>query len=238
MEILSRCACIVIAIFAGASCATTTAGVMPCSPNWTPTYNGESVESVDKMLTDATKDQISPIHRSGSLPLGKLLSIGDALRDRNFMVRDMRLVRAAEDCYVRALSLKPDDYRANFGLGITHLMHAYDELTDVTQEEAHLSAAKRLLGKAYALGHGYYEPLYYIAEIAVYEEKYSLAASYFKSLEQLGVRRGEVTTLLGYLAEKRKDRDAAIQYYRTASDIGWPTSSIVFAVSRLQQIGR
>jgi tetratricopeptide (TPR) repeat protein len=143
--------------------------------------------------------------------------------------------RVAAICYKRALQLSPDSYEANLGIGVAFL-----GLARSAHEEANLTkktlaqAAKHALGHAYMVRQGPYEPVYYLAELAVFEKDYTRAKTMLELLSQADAKRGPVQALLGYIAEKTGDRTGAQSHYRAAVAEGGPIETMFYASAKVK----
>ena len=140
----------------------------------------------------------------------------------------------ATECYSRALLVAPDSYDAKLGLGITYLARArgMDERADT--REPMLTAAKRALGEAYMVRQGPFEPLYYLAEVAVLEKDYDSANKFLKVLHESRAKFAPVAAMMGYIAEKQGDSERAKELYREAVQAGQPYETVLFASAKLK----
>lgn len=150
------------------------------------------------------------------------------------------------ECLGKALRLAPDDYVARLALGVSYLMLAKTEYRrgEAAPGQAgdwvpgpnwgmYLGAAKQQLGYAYMLRAGQYEPLYYLAEVAVEEGDFAQAREFLKPLQNTGYKRGPVLALQGFMAEwEGKPADADV-YYQQVLQSGWPYTTFAHALARL-----
>lgn len=143
----------------------------------------------------------------------------------------------AASCYLRARQLSSEDYSVNLGLGVTYLIQAKAKLEAGKQARAEilLESAKKALGIAYIVRQGHLEPIYYLAEIAILENKpdsLRLAQLLLQHLEKERYKLGSVATLQGYLAERGGDRMKARERYLVAIRQNWPPESVNYALER------
>jgi len=145
-------------------------------------------------------------------------------------------LNSAADCFGRALQLAPDNFTANFGLGVTYLARAknFNNKTD-RKREALIASSKRLLGRSYALRHGHIEALFYLAEVAVIQEDYARAKLYLEVLRKHNFKAGPVAALLGYMAEKQGNDPMAQLHYEEALSAGWPIETLVWVSSKVKK---
>ena len=143
---------------------------------------------------------------------------------------------AAADCYGRALQLAPDNYAANFGLGVSYMGRAKNIASKTDRKRiALLSSAKRMLGRAYALRHGHLEALFYLAELAVHEDDFNRAKTYLEVLKKRGYKPGPVAALLGYMAEAQGNDAQAQIHYEAALMAGWPLETLVWVTRKVKK---
>jgi hypothetical protein len=162
----------------------------------------------------------------GSTYLSQSLYLGAAANQQSTM---------AIDCFGRALRLVPESYEARLGMGIAYLASAKTALAPEENRNL-LAGARNMLGHAYMLRHGAYEPLYYLAEVAIMEGKLSLAHQFLTPLQATGVKEGPVNMLLGRLSELEGKKQDAIAFYRKAISIGWPAETASYASSRFSTL--
>lgn len=143
---------------------------------------------------------------------------------------------AAGECYARALSLSPVHYEANLGLGVVLLARAEHEKAGSIERSTFLSAAKSRFGAAYVIRQGAFEPLYYLAEVAVMEGDYNRANRYLKPLYDAKYKVGPVAALYGYMAEVSNDKERARAFYARTTQVGWPSESVVWAADKLKKL--
>lgn len=139
----------------------------------------------------------------------------------------------AIDCFGRALRLVPESYEARVGMGVAYLANARSYGVKNSKRKNFLNGARSMLGHAYMLRHGAYEPLYYLAEIAFLEGRFELAHEFLTPLQATGVKEGPVNMLLGRLSEAEGKRFEARTFYRRAASIGWPAETASYATRRL-----
>lgn len=196
---------------------------------------GTPVKTTSKRPDGSTVE----IERPMALP--ELLASGQSLTDAGLFAANTSLtgtggygqLESAVGCYGRALTLSPESYEAALGLGVTFIAKARNEPENSRWRLAFLESAKRQLGMAYMIRRGSFEPLYYLAEVAVLEEEYQAAKVILEELKKNGYRVGAVTTLLGYVLETTGDMATAVVNYEIAVREGWPTTSVGFAQARL-----
>ncbi|MBI4700984.1 MAG: hypothetical protein HY744_07465 [Deltaproteobacteria bacterium] len=164
-----------------------------------------------------------------------LLAIGNARRDEGLRKAAYGQSGAADEdlaaatyCYSTALSLAPDNYEASLGLGVANLGRARlrkDDPEDALRR-SYIEGARRSLGKAYMVRQGPYEPLYYLAEVAVLQKDLGRAQALLAPIEKAGAKAGPVHALQGYLAYESGAEDLAKQRWRQALDAGWPQETV------------
>lgn len=144
-------------------------------------------------------------------------------------------LQKSSECFNRALRLAPDSYEVQLSMGIAYL--ALARLASQGSDRASLlQGARHILGRAYMLRHGSYEPLYYLAEVAATDGDLELARKLVEPLRVAHVKEGPVNVLLGYLSERKGKFDDAREFYRKAVAAGWPAESLSFATTRLAQL--
>jgi tetratricopeptide (TPR) repeat protein len=148
--------------------------------------------------------------------------------------RTMHELQQSNDCFGRALRLAPNSYEAQLGLGVAQLAQARFAVSEPGYRRSLLQGARRLLGRAYMLRHGAYEPLYYLAEVAAAEEDFALARRLLAPLRSAAVKEGPVNMLLGYLSEQEGDKAEAVAFYRKAAAVGFPVETSMFVLGRLR----
>jgi len=161
-----------------------------------------------------------------------------ALRDlANAEIVDVQApLRQSSDCFGRALRLTPDSYEAQLSMSVAYLARARLAAVGSSDRASLLDGARHMLGRAYMLRHGAYEPLYYLAEVALAEGKPQEARRLLEPLRVAGVKEGPVNMLLGSLSEREGKARAAEAFYRKAVAAGWPADTLIFAASRLRQL--
>jgi tetratricopeptide (TPR) repeat protein len=161
-----------------------------------------------------------------------------ALRDlvRSGAVDVQSALRQAADCYGRALRLSPDSYEAQLSMSVTYLARARLEDPDSADRVSLLASARRMLGRAYMLRHGAYEPLYYLAQVAIEDGKLDLARQLLEVLQAARFKDGPVNTLLGHLHERLGHKREAAAFYAQAMAAGWPAESLLWAARRFRHI--
>lgn len=145
---------------------------------------------------------------------------------------------AAAECYSRALQRAPDNYEATMGLAATYIALTIQLSSESSERVAAISSAKRMLGKAYALRQGAFEPLYYLAELALIEGDEDRALRFLTKMESKPAGpQGPVLVLIGHIYERKKNRAKAQEYYERALSVGWPRESVAYAAFRLDDMG-
>ncbi len=186
----------------------------------------------------ATSNRSDALIGRGRLAVGKAVNeIGDYT---GFGYPDAELTEAVR-CLSRARWLSPDNYQATFLLGVARTLQAYGEKSSSTRPTDELAlfvaAAKRQLGRAYALRPGSAEVLYYLAELAVVEDDHDSAFAFLNAILELpgGMSRyrGAAHGLMAHIYEEKDDEAAAIRSYQAAIDEGWPPEILQFAVNQL-----
>jgi tetratricopeptide (TPR) repeat protein len=142
----------------------------------------------------------------------------------------------AIDCFGRALRLVPESYEASLGMGIAYLAGARFLDKKEAERDNFLSGARNMLGHAYTLRHGAYEPLYYLAEVALVEGKLVLARQFLIPLQSAGVKEGPVNMLMGRLSELEGKKQEAVGFYRKAISIGWPHETTSYSSTRVAEL--
>jgi hypothetical protein len=161
-----------------------------------------------------------------------------ALRDlvRSDTVDVHSALRQAIDCYGRALRLSPDSYEAQLSMSVAYMARARLAPVGSVNWTSMLTGARHMLGRAYMLRQGAYEPLYYLAQVAMEEGNLELARRLLEVLRAARFKEGPVSTLLGDLHERLgKDREAAA-FYSDAMAAGWPSESLLWSASRFREI--
>lgn len=135
--------------------------------------------------------------------LAALLAAGDAaLRAALEALEPQDDLLAARACYERALQQSPDSYAASLGLGVGEVLRA-QHLGRSRQDAADaIGQAKLHLGRAYFLRQDPYEPLYYLAEVALLEGDLAQAEALLQPLQEARWKEGAVYLLLAELAER------------------------------------
>jgi tetratricopeptide (TPR) repeat protein len=145
-------------------------------------------------------------------------------------------LRQSTICLGHALRLDPDSYEAQLGMGVVDLARARLRPHGSAEHANLLNGARSLLGGAYMLRHGTYEPLYYLAEVAVEEGNLAVARKLLEPLRLAGAKEGPVNVLLGHLSEVEGKPEEAAMFYRKALMAGWPAESLSFASARLRAL--
>lgn len=184
------------------------------------------IEQPDKSFLNYSECAKPPDKDRTPLQAPELISAGagylsEALYVVNLDVTKSR-VSAALDCFSRALRLNPESYDASLGAGIAYLAGARLLEARGLDLENYLGGARSMLGQAYMLRHGAYEPLYYLAEVALLEGDPKLARLFLTPLQIAGVKEGPVNMLLGRVAEQEGKVQDAVSFYRKSASIGWP----------------
>lgn len=143
---------------------------------------------------------------------------------------------AAAGCYGRAIQLSRESYEATLGMGIVHLTRAQTavEAKQTVDAETSLKAAKQMLGAAYMMRRGAFEPLFYLAWVLVLEEKYGEAKSILDELKAGNYRPGAVDLLYGYILEEAGNDDDADVSYNAVIREGWPDEAVEFARKKIK----
>ena len=144
-------------------------------------------------------------------------------------------LRQANDCFGRALRITPDSYDAQIGTSVAYL--AFARMAEPQNKRRLLGSARSILGRAYMSRHGGYEPLYYLAEVAVAAGDLAVARRFLEVLRVAGVKEGPVNMLLGYVSELQDMQREAAEYYRKAVLAGWPSEIASFAADRIRTLG-
>jgi tetratricopeptide (TPR) repeat protein len=161
--------------------------------------------------------------------------LGDALRVVQTADSSPAMLQQSSDCFVRALQIAPDSYEAQLGLSVAYLARARLDSETANRSDL-LQAARHMLGRAYMLRHGAYEPLYYLAEVAAAGGELKLAQRLLEPLRGAGVKEGPVNLLLGEISEREgKTRDAA-KFYLKAISAGWPSETVSYAAFRFRDL--
>jgi tetratricopeptide (TPR) repeat protein len=174
----------------------------------------------------------------------ELVLHGDRLRDEGLYLnataafgRGSSQMFGALDCYGRALALAPEHYGANLGLGVTYLALAkqLDEKPESERVRSMLQSAKKSLARAYALRRGHFEPVFYLAEIAAFEEDYQRARGYIEAIQKAGTTKlGPVEALLGSIAERQGNKEEAKQHYEAAFRSGGPVETLYWVSQKVK----
>lgn len=181
------------------------------------------------------------------LPLGKLLAdgeaaLGAALRAVEPLAEPLDDLLIAKACYERALLQSPDSYEASLGLGVVHLMRAKHLLKRRQDAVDVLSAAKHHIGRAYFLRQDPYEPLYYLAEVALLQRDFAQAESFLQPLQEARWKEGAVYLLLGELVGRgahpwvrgcERAKHLSHCCYQRALEAGGPPAAYRYASYRL-----
>lgn len=130
-------------------------------------------------------------------------------------------------CYRHTLQINPEDYGAHLGLGAANIMKAR-----LTGEREYLKTARTHLALALAIRPFHFETVYYLAELAVLEEKYTIAKELLTPLLKAGYKKGPVNTLAGDVYIHLGEEKLARQYYAIGADEGWPESTARYAAER------
>jgi tetratricopeptide (TPR) repeat protein len=164
--------------------------------------------------------------------------LDSALRDlsRSDVLDVQTPLRQSCDCFGRALRLSPDSYEAQLSMSVAYLARARLAPEGSVDRVSLLEGARHMLGRAYMVRHGAYEPLYYLAEVAVAEGKLALARRLLEPLRIARMKEGPVNVLLGQLSERRGQIQEAATFYRDAVAAGWPAATLLFAASRYREL--
>ena len=193
--------------------------------------------AINPCAVEVDKDQRQPLQAPALMGIGNQY-LTDALGDMASAggIGSTAKLQKSNECFDRALRLAPDNYEAQLSIGVTYLARA--RLTmEGPERRSLLQGARHMLGSAYMLRHGAYEPLYYLAEVAVTEDNPALARKLVEPLQRAHVKDGPVNALLGYLDERDGKLDDAREAYRKAIAAGWPAESLSFATARLATLG-
>jgi tetratricopeptide (TPR) repeat protein len=173
----------------------------------------------------------------------ELVQTGNRFRDSGLaqqsagsLGRGEGALNSAADCYGRALQLAPDNFAANFGLGVAYLARAknFSKKTD-RKRESLIASSKRLLGRSYALRHGHLEALFYLAELSVIQEDFARAKGYLDELRKRNFKAGPVAALLGFMAEVQGNEAQAQIHYEQALMAGWPIETLVWVSAKVKR---
>jgi tetratricopeptide (TPR) repeat protein len=145
-------------------------------------------------------------------------------------------LRQAVDCYGRALRLSPDSYEAQLSMSVAYLARARLAPAKSMDRASLLEGARHMLGRAYMLRHGAYEPLYYLAQVAIEEGNLDLARQLLEVLQAARFKEGPVNMLLGHLYERLRNRREAAAFYAQAMAAGWPAESMLWSANRFRDI--
>ena len=130
-------------------------------------------------------------------------------------------------CYLHALQINPEDYGAHLGIGVANIMTAR-----MTGQMEHLYTARTHLGQALAIRPFHFETIYYLAEFAVLEEKYTIAKELLTPLLKAGYKKGPVNTLAGDVYLHLGETALARKFYAVGANEGWPISTARYAQER------
>lgn len=130
-------------------------------------------------------------------------------------------------CYLHTLQINPEDYGAHLGIGVANIMTAR-----LTGQKEHLNTARTHLALALAIRPFHFETVYYLAELAVLEEKYTIAKEFLTPLLKAGYKKGPVNTLAGDVYLHLGEEKLARKFYAIGADEGWPMSTARYAQER------
>lgn len=206
----------------GAGCLSETAG---------------SIALNDCAVEGATKDKQEPLQAPALTERGSQY-LDDALQSMalSSSLGARAQLRKSSECFGRALRLAPDSYEVQLGMGVAYLAQARLTAEGNPDRASLLQGARHIIGRAYMLRHGSYEPLYYLAEVAATDGDLELARKLVEPLRVAHVKEGPVNVLLGYLSERKGKIEDAREFYRKAVAAGWPAESLSFATTRLAQL--
>lgn len=156
--------------------------------------------------------------------------------DKSDILGVQTALRKSSECFGRALRLAPDSYEAQLSMSVAYLARARLAAEGSSDRASLLQGARHMLGRAYMLRHGAYEPLYYLAEVSVAEGNLALARKFLEPMRAAGVKEGPVNMLLGYISERNGKTDDAREFYRKAVAAGWPAETLSFAATRLEHL--
>lgn len=175
---------------------------------------------------DALSAAISGINRAPAVDMLSHKLIYDDLNTLSHL-------RDARDCYTRTLQSSSNNYSALLGLGIANTMGAMIETDDQQLRSSYLQSAKRLLGRAYIVRQGPYEPIYYLAHVAMIEGRNDQATEFLNQLLKAGYRIGSVYALCAEIAARANNQAQAEDYYRKVLEVGASSDELYWALSRL-----
>jgi len=143
---------------------------------------------------------------------------------------------AAASCYGRALQLSRESYEATLGMGVIHVSRAQTaiESRHTDDAKASLIAAKQMLGTAYMIRRGAFEPLFYLAWVASLEDETKQAISILDELKAAGYRPGAVALLYGSIQEEEGAKEASQKAYQQVIREGWPEEAVDFAKGKIK----
>lgn len=137
-------------------------------------------------------------------------------------------VANASICYAHALQINPEDYGAHLGLGVANIMASRR-----SGNREYLSTARTHLSLALAIRSFHFEVVYYLAELAVLEDKYELAQAFLEPLLKAGYKKGPVYTLAGDVYRHLGQGDKARAFYAQGANEGWPLVTAQYARERM-----
>jgi len=145
-------------------------------------------------------------------------------------------LRDARDCYTKTLQSSPNNYTALLGLGIANTMGAMIETEDQQLKASYVQSAKRLLGRAYVVRQGPYEPIYYMAQVAMIEGQNDKATEFLNLLLKAGYKVGSVYALYAEISARVNNDSQAEEYYRKVLEVGASAAELRWAVIRLASL--
>lgn len=131
-------------------------------------------------------------------------------------------------CYTHALQINPEDYGAHLGLGVANIM-----IGRRTGQPEYFNTARTHLATALAVRPFHFEVVYYLAELAVLEDKYELAQAFLDPLLKAGYKKGPVYTLAGDVYRHLGDSKKAREFYMIGAREGWPVMTARYARERM-----
>jgi len=177
---------------------------------------------------------------SYALPAANEAPSGGAMGQGTSRAEIETLLRDARDCFSRSLHLAPNSYLASLGMGLAYLIGAKVEILyedpAKSRSRAYLASAKHYLGQAYVLRQGIYEPVYYLALVAILEDDFARATLFLDGLAKTSFRPGSLHALRAYVNERQNQLAAAKTEYQTALDLGASQAELEWAFARLEAL--
>jgi tetratricopeptide (TPR) repeat protein len=200
-----------------------------------------SLAATNPFLLRSSECARPPASHAGPYLASELIALGSsnlstALSLAGAPTSESLELSTAIDCFGRALRLVPESYEASLGMGIAYLAGARFLDKKGEERDNFLGGARNMLGHAYTLRHGAYEPLYYLAEVALVEGNLALARQFLIPLQSARVKEGPVNMLLGRLSELEGKTQEAVGLYRRAISIGWPHETTRYSSIRVAEL--